>query len=75
MNETAINWTTLTWNPASGCERITEGCKHCYAHALAEQKRGTAAFPHGFDLTIRPHKLREPYRLKTPSLIFVNSDE
>ena len=73
MNETAIAWTDLTWNPASGCERITEGCKHCYAFTFAERKRGTAAFPNGFDLTIRPHKLTEPLKLKTPSRIFVNS--
>lgn len=73
MNETAINWTNLTWNPMSGCEKVTEGCKYCYAMTLAENKRGTAAFPNGFDLTIRPHKLKEPFKVKTPSLIFVNS--
>jgi protein gp37 len=73
MNKTAINWTKLTWNPMSGCTELSEGCKYCYAKTLAENKRGTKAFPGGFDLTIRPHKLREPYRLKEPSLIFVNS--
>lgn len=73
MNETAIAWTNLTWNPASGCEKVSAGCRFCYAEFLAEQKRGTKAFPNGFDLTIRPHKLTEPYKVKTPSLIFVNS--
>jgi len=73
MNKTDIIWTEKTWNPNSGCKRITEGCKHCYAFPLAEQKRGTPAFPHGFDLTFRPHKLTEPLQLKAPSLIFVNS--
>lgn len=73
MNETAIIWTERTWNPASGCKRITSGCAFCYAHTLAEQKRGTPAFPKGFELTLRPHKLREPMRLREPSLIFVNS--
>lgn len=73
MNETQIEWTDVTWNPMSGCARISAGCAFCYAHTLAENKRGTAAFPAGFDLTIRPHKLREPYRLKKPSLIFTNS--
>lgn len=73
MNKTGIKWTTLTWNPASGCKRITSGCAFCYAYTLAEAKRGTPAFRNGFDLTIRPHKLREPLRLKEPSLIFVNS--
>jgi protein gp37 len=57
----------------SGCEEATEGCKFCYAKTLAEQKRGTSAFPRGFDLTIRPHKLNEPRKLKHPSLVFVNS--
>ena len=73
MNDTGIIWSNVTWNPMSGCTKISAGCKFCYAHALAEAKRGTAAFPNGFDLTVRPHKLREPYRLKVPSLIFVNS--
>jgi len=73
MNETRINWTELTWNPASGCMKVSPGCKFCYADTLAENKRGTRAFPDGFDLTIRPHKLREPRRLKRPSLIFTSS--
>lgn len=73
MNETAINWTDLTWNPVSGCKVISAGCKYCYAQSLAENKRGTAAFPNGFDLTIRPHKLDEPRKVKAPSLIFTNS--
>lgn len=73
MNNTKIEWTERTWNPASGCERITEGCKFCYAHQIAEDKRGTRAFPQGFDLTLRPHKLKEPERIKEPTLIFVNS--
>lgn len=73
MNNTGIIWTEATWNPMSGCEKISEGCKFCYALTLAEQKRGTAAFPNGFDLTIREHKLREPFKLKQPTLIFANS--
>jgi protein gp37 len=73
VNDTAIAWTDVTWNPASGCQKVSEGCKHCYAETLAENKRGTAAFPRGFELTLRPHKLREPFKLKTPSLVFVNS--
>jgi protein gp37 len=73
MNQTEINWTELTWNPASGCEAISAGCKYCYAETLAENKRGTRAFPDGFGLTLRPHKLAEPSRVKRPSLIFTNS--
>lgn len=73
MNDTGIIWTELTWNPNSGCDKVSPGCAFCYAHTLAEQKRGGPAFPNGFDLTIRPHKLREPFKIKKPSLIFVNS--
>lgn len=73
MNETAINWTELTWNPASGCKKVSAECDFCYADQLAEDKRGTRAFPNGFDLTIREHKLAEPKRAKRPSLIFTSS--
>jgi len=73
MNKTGIIWTEVTWNPASGCKKVSIGCKYCYAERIAENKRGTAAFPKGFDLTIRPHKLREPFRLKEPTMVFVNS--
>jgi protein gp37 len=73
MNKTEINWTELTWNAASGCTKVSAECKHCYAHTIAENKRGTAAFPDGFDITIRPHKLRELKAHKKPALIFTNS--
>src|SRR5205809_3023797 len=73
MNETAIEWTNVTWNPNSGCVEIARECKYCYAYTLAEHKRDTKAFPNGFDITIRTHKLREPFRLKRPSFTFVNS--
>ena len=70
---TEIRWTTRTWGPVSGCTPISPGCQHCYARQLAENKRGTAAFPNGFDLMLRPWKLDEPKKVKQPSLIFVNS--
>jgi protein gp37 len=73
MNTTEIVWTEKTWNPVSGCHAVSPGCAYCYARTLAEQKRGTVAFPVGFDVVLKPHKLNEPKRLKTPSLIFVNS--
>jgi len=73
MNDTGIIWTEATWNVYSGCKMISPGCKFCYASTLSENKRGTPAFPNGFDFTHRPHKLTEPLKLKTPSLIFVNS--
>jgi len=73
MNKTEIVWTALTWNPCSGCVPVSPGCKFCYARKLAEDKRGTLAFPHGFDIVMKPHKLDEPRRLKGSQLIFVNS--
>ncbi len=84
MNETAIGWTDYTWNLFSGCKKVSPECAHCYAEHLSEQHRRGAeangktspAFPFGFDLTIRPHKLREPATLlksKGPSLIFCES--
>lgn len=73
LNKTAIAWTEATWNVWSGCRKISPGCTHCYAYTFAENKRGTLAFPDGFDLTYRPHKLADAMKLKTPSLIFVNS--
>lgn len=73
MNQTGIIWSERTWNPLSGCQKISQGCKYCYAETFAENKRGTPAFPNGFDLTLRPHKLKEPFKLKTPTLIFANS--
>jgi len=73
MQKTEINWTELTWGTASGCTKISAGCKHCYAECIAEQKRGTPAFPNGFDVTLRPHKMGEPRSIKAPSMIFTNS--
>lgn len=73
MQKTEINWTELTWGTASGCTKISAGCKHCYAERIAEDKRGTLAFPQGFDITLRPHKMGEPRRIKAPSMIFTNS--
>lgn len=73
MNNTIISWTDLTWNVWSGCSKVSPGCAHCYAETLSENKRGTRAFPVGFDLTYRWHKLLEPLKLRGPKRIFVNS--
>lgn len=72
---TQIEWTDATWNPVSGCTKISRGCDFCYAERLAERFRGTAGHPfeNGFDLTLRPHKLREPLSWRTPRRVFVNS--
>ena len=70
---TKIAWTQHTWNPMTGCTKVSPGCDLCYAERLAERMRGTRAFPNGFDMQLRPHKLNVPERIKEPSRIFVNS--
>ncbi len=73
--QTAIEWTDATWNPVSGCTKISPGCDHCYAERIAERFRGTPNHPfsNGFDLTLRPHKLEEPLHWRRPRRVFVNS--
>ena len=73
MRDTGIEWTEHTWNPVTGCSQVSPGCDNCYALAIAERMRGTKAFPDGFDVTLRPHRLRDPLRWKQPARIFVNS--
>jgi protein gp37 len=68
---TGIEWTDRTWNPTTGCNKVSPGCTHCYAEAIT--KRFTQNFPQGFDLTLHPERLEEPKRWRTPSRIFVNS--
>ena len=68
-----IAWTQSTWNPVTGCTEISPGCDNCYAKTLAEKRRGTPAFPVGFDLQLRPHKLDDPLKWREPRMIFVNS--
>jgi protein gp37 len=70
-----IEWTDATWNPVTGCTKISPGCKHCYAERLAErlQVMGQANYRNGFTLTLQPQILDLPFRWKTPKRIFVNS--
>jgi protein gp37 len=68
---TGIEWTDRTWNPTTGCNKVSPGCTHCYAEAIT--KRFTNNFPNGFDLTLHQERLKEPLRWRTPSRIFVNS--
>lgn len=70
-----IEWTDATWNPVTGCTKITRGCDNCYAERFAERFRGTPGHPYepGFDLTLRPERLSHPLSWKRPRMIFVNS--
>jgi len=72
MKDTKIRWANDTWNPMTGCSRVSPGCDRCYAEVIATKFQG-AAFPNGFDPTWKPHKLTVPAGLKTPRRIFVNS--
>ena len=70
-----IEWTEATWNPVRGCEKISPGCKHCYAEVFAERFRGVPGHPyeHGFDPRLVPGKLLEPLSWATRKTVFVNS--
>lgn len=70
-----IEWTNATWNPIRGCDKVSPGCKNCYAKTFAERWRGIAGHPfeQGFELKLVPHKLTEPLRWAKPKKVFVNS--
>jgi protein gp37 len=72
---TAIEWTEATWNPVTGCSKVSPGCAHCYAETFAERFRGVPGHPYeqGFDLRLWPQRLEVPLRWRRPRMIFVNS--
>lgn len=72
---TEIEWTDATWNPVTGCSKITRGCDFCYAERFSERFRGVEKHPfqNGFDLTLRPERVRQPLSWRKPKRIFVNS--
>src|SRR5450759_1144087 len=72
---TSIEWTDATWNPVTGCTKISAGCDNCYAERFAERFRGVADHPFapGFDLTLRPERLEQPLQWRRSRMIFVNS--
>lgn len=74
-NSTQIEWTDATWNPVTGCSKITAGCDNCYAERFSERFRGVPNHPfqNGFDLTLRPARLIQPLSWKAPRRVFVNS--
>ncbi len=72
---TGIEWTEATWNPITGCTKVSPGCKHCYAErmALRLQAMGQRNYRNGFRLTLQPDMLESPLSWKKPQTIFVNS--
>jgi protein gp37 len=70
-----IEWTESTWNPLTGCNKVSPGCKYCYAERFAKrlQAMGQPNYRNGFKLTLHEHALKQPLTLKKPQMIFVNS--
>lgn len=75
MSKTKIQWTERTWNPVTGCTKVSEGCRHCYAETMAKrlQGMGQQRYANAFSLTIHPDALDEPKQVKKPSMFFVCS--
>jgi protein gp37 len=73
--QSKIEWTNATWNPVTGCTKISAGCDNCYAERFAERFRGVKNHPFttGFDLTLRRDRLEQPLKWRKPMMIFVNS--
>lgn len=74
-DRSAIEWTEATWNPVTGCVKVSPGCDHCYAETFAERFRGVPGHPYeqGFDLKLWPNRLEIPKTWRRPRLVFVNS--
>lgn len=74
-DRSAIEWTEASWNPATGCNKVSPGCAHCYAETFAERWRGVPghAYEQGFDLKVWSSRLELPLRWRRPRLVFVNS--
>lgn len=75
MAESKIEWTDSTWNPTTGCTKISPGCKHCYAETMARRLKamGVQKYAGGFSLAVHEAELYAPLRWKRPQTIFVNS--
>ena len=73
--KSSIEWTEHTWNPVTGCTKISPGCKFCYAERLAHrlQAMGVNNYRNGFKVTLHEHMLETPLRWKKPTVVFVNS--
>ena len=75
MAQSSIEWTELTWNPVTGCSKVSQGCKFCYAEVMARRLKamGVDKYRNGFSVAIHPDSLNEPYTLKKSRVVFVNS--
>jgi protein gp37 len=75
MGKTSIEWTDVSWNPTTGCTKISDGCKNCYAEKLSFRLKamGNKKYINGFDVTLHPSALNEPFNWRKPRMVFVNS--
>lgn len=75
MAQSSIEWTELTWNPTTGCDKISAGCKFCYAEVMAQRltAMGVEKYANGFELAIHEDELNTPYTWKKSKMVFVNS--
>ncbi|BCT68308.1 phage Gp37/Gp68 family protein [Nitrosospira sp. NRS527] len=73
--QSSIEWTEQTWNPTTGCTKISLGCKNCYAEIMARRLHamGTPGYENEFELTLHPLRLEQPIKRKKPTVYFVNS--
>lgn len=75
MSKSSIEWTELTWNPVTGCTKVSQGCKFCYAEVMAKRLKamGVEKYKDGFKVRTHPETLDEPYKWKKSRVVFVNS--
>lgn len=73
--QSTIEWTEQTWNPTTGCTKVSPGCKHCYAEVMARRLHAMAApgYENEFKLTVHENRLDQPLTRKKPTTYFVNS--
>ena len=75
MKTSKIEWTEMTWNPSTGCNKVSAGCKFCYAETMAHRLQAMRApgYDNGFEFTLMPDRLEMPKKIKKPTKFFVNS--
>ncbi len=75
MGQSSIEWTEMTWNPTTGCTKVSQGCKFCYAEIMSRrlQAMGVEKYKDNFEVRTHPETLNVPYTWKKPRIVFVNS--
>ena len=75
MAQSSIEWTEMTWNPTTGCDKISQGCKFCYAEIMSKrlQAMGVRKYEDNFEIRLHEHELHTPYKWKKSKIVFVNS--